>query len=340
MYIKFWAFIVGLILLSSCSHPTVERGFYYWKSTAKSLTSAELNHLKQLNVQKLYVKFFEVDYSIEKGAFPISKLQVRASNTLDSIEVIPTIFIKNIVFERLQNDDIDILVDNVLFLIGKYYKERISKKEAFQEIQIDCDWTKTTRDAYFSFLSKIKEQSKKTLSCTMRLYPYKYMDIMGVPPVDKVTLMCYNLIAPFSDENKNSIQNNEELVKYLSEKNEYPLHTDIALPIFSWMHVYKNKRFAGLISPFKIDSTNVKQLKPLWYEVQKDMELDDMFVRKGDVVKYEETTYPEIIKTIDLLKTHIHNKKNTSIILYHLDSININNFSNEEFSHIFDSFTL
>ena len=71
-------------------------------------------------------------------------------------------------------------------------------KISCQEIQIDCDWTKSTKDKYFYLLKKIKELSKKEISCTLRLYPYKYPEIMGVPPVDKAMLMCYNLIKPLS----------------------------------------------------------------------------------------------------------------------------------------------
>ncbi|MEM0544143.1 hypothetical protein WFZ85_16275, partial [Flavobacterium sp. j3] len=95
------------------------------------------------------------------------------------------------------------------------------------------------------FLKKLKEISKKEISCTLRLYPYKYPDKMGVPPVDKVMIMCYNLINPLENENKNSILDLAELESYLISVPKYHKHIVIAFPIYSWMQVYLNKRFSN-----------------------------------------------------------------------------------------------
>ena len=137
-------------------------------------------------------------------------------------------------------------------VINKYcYYENYDKTKDkifdFNEIQIDCDWTKYSKEKYFYLLKKIKELSDKKLSCTLRLYPYKYPDIMGVPPVDKATLMCYNLIKPLSQQNKNSILDIEELKKYLNEKKSSPLHLDIVLPTFYWTQLYQNNQFVQLL---------------------------------------------------------------------------------------------
>ncbi|MBK7469002.1 MAG: hypothetical protein IPJ43_20660 [Saprospiraceae bacterium] len=57
----------------------------------------------------------------------------------------------------------------------------------------------------FLFPTKLKSISDKEISATLRLYPYKYTDNMGVPPVDKVMLMCYNLLNPLENLKQNSI---------------------------------------------------------------------------------------------------------------------------------------
>jgi hypothetical protein len=201
----------------------VERAFYYWKGN--SLGQENLGQIKKLKLNKLYVKLFEVDYSEARGNFPFEKNRPRYYDfkELDSLEVVPTIYIKNGIFQYNDEKSLDKLADNIVFLINKYstevdYSDRKEQVFNYNEIQIDCDWTKSTKDKYFYLLKKIKVLSKKELSCTLRLYPYKYPDIMGVPPVDKATLMCYNLIKPLSQKDKNSILDIEELKKYLEQK--------------------------------------------------------------------------------------------------------------------------
>lgn len=208
----------------------VEKSFYYWKSNGYWLSNSELDQLKDLHIQKLYIKFFEVEPDPIFMAKPFAKSQLEIRNytgrcqteqdsllcsTISNLKIIPTIYIKNNVFNNTSGKNLDTLADNIIFLINKYYKKNINNSSAdYKEIQIDCDWTQKTKDNYFYLLSAIKKLSKKIISCTLRLYPYKYPDVMGLPPVDKATLMCYNLINPLGNENKNSILNINELESY------------------------------------------------------------------------------------------------------------------------------
>jgi hypothetical protein len=51
----------------------VQRSFYYWK-TVFNLTPKEQQTLTNLSVQKLYVKFFDVDWNKEqRSAQPVAK---------------------------------------------------------------------------------------------------------------------------------------------------------------------------------------------------------------------------------------------------------------------------
>ena len=63
--------------------------------------------------------------------------------------------------------------------------------ENVKEIQIDCDWTASTQEAYFEFLHYLKEKAKDKqiqLSATIRLHQLS----MTPPPVDRGILMMYN----------------------------------------------------------------------------------------------------------------------------------------------------
>ena len=327
-------FCFALLLLSSCKEDKTEvkRAFYFWKNTAPQLTENEEAAINELGIQRLYVKFFEVSPDEVFGAIPVAKTALYFADyssyddsltqtVLRKIEIIPTVFVRNEALKGKSTAELDTLASNTLFLIQKFYRERFQYAHAFTEIQIDCDWTPSTKDNYFKLLRSIKRISKKTLSCTLRLYPYKYSEIMGIPPVDKVTLMCYNLINPLAFENKNSILENNELEAYLKDVATYPLHIDIALPIFSWMQLYQNKQFSGILDQSANDlKGSIKRIKPLWYEVTKETTVGDLLLREGDLLKAEDVSQKTITQTIQLLKKYIPITSETTVSLFHLDN--------------------
>ena len=69
--------IIILFLFASCQRKnenlTINRGLFYWKSAPNYLKTKEEKLLNDLNINKLYVKFFEVDDDSVFGFVPISK---------------------------------------------------------------------------------------------------------------------------------------------------------------------------------------------------------------------------------------------------------------------------
>ncbi|NOS91730.1 MAG: hypothetical protein HOP30_07395 [Cyclobacteriaceae bacterium] len=335
--------VVSMQLVSCTNHKveTVERAFYYWKGYPY-LSSKEVGVCDTLGVLKIYSKFFEVNFNQERGSFPEAKtswgeryLQVGRFK-----EVVPTVYLRNIVFLKSTKEELDILADNVNFLITKYRSEKFNSTTIIQEFQMDCDWTMKSKDNYFYFLKKLKAISGKQISCTLRLYPYKYPDKMGVPPVDKVTLMCYNLLNPLENPGKNSILDLNELSSYLNGAEKYPLHLDFALPIYSWAQVYHNERFSEVLyTNNQILKTLLKQEKPLWYTVMRDTLINETYLRNGDQLKFEEIDAEKIRGAIALLKKHISFDHTTTITLFHLDEEQLNQFTNAELSSFYSDFS-
>lgn len=336
---------LGLTLqFASCTNhkiENVERAFYFWKSNS-NLSEEEGKVCDSLGVKKLYIKFFEVNYNEERGSFPESKTSWWGSYYENSRfnEVVPTVYLRNVVFLKSTREELDILADNVNYLISKYSEERFKEGTVMNEYQMDCDWTLKTKDNYFYFLNKLKVLSGKQISCTLRLYPYKYPEKMGVPPVDKVTLMCYNLLNPLQNPTKNSILDLSELRSYLNVDKKYPKHLDIALPVFSWAQVYHNGRFSEVLY------TNAKNLKgilkqqsSLWYIVTHDTVINDTYLRDGDKIKYEEMDAEKIKEAITLLKKNIDFDKNTTVALFDLNENHLQNFTNEELSSFYSDFS-
>jgi hypothetical protein len=336
----------------SCStgKTEVERAFYYWKSSEYSLTRDELSCLRDLNIRKLYVKFFEVDYDSVLGAVPDSKTELHIWNysqnyendsllvrTMSRLEIVPVIYIRNKVLRKMPEAGLDSLASNILYLTGRYYDRQFKNRQAdFSEIQLDCDWTEDTRENYFHLIRQIKQNSKKSVSCTLRLYPYKYRNRMGVPPADKAVLMCYNLVNPFADEDKNSILSLEELEGYLKKSGKYPVPLDVAMPVFSWMLVWQNNHFAGAVSHPPLGTEDfLKPDKPLWYIVTKDREFDNMYLRVGDKVKIEDVTPETLQQSLRLIRKYVSSDACGTVILFHLDSDNLKKLNNETINHIF-----
>lgn len=330
------------VILFSCKNENniknVERAFYYWKTSDSRLQEEADSILKTTNTKKLYVKFFEVEHNELMGNIPFSKNRMNIYDTI--IEIVPTVFIKNEVFLKSSFNELDLLADNINFLINKYRTEDFKKGIVVKEFQMDCDWTIKSKDKYFYFLKKLKSISSKEISCTLRLYPYKYREKMGIPPVDKVTLMCYNLLNPLESPKQNSILDIEELSKYLSGTSKYPLHVDIALPIYSWMQLYQNNQFQNVMyNNHEYLIKNMKKIDDLWYEVTEDVQVDDNYIRIGDKIKYEQVTKETIEKTIALLKKNIDFDSTTTVALFHLDDAPLQKYTNEEINSIYTSFS-
>jgi len=358
MYYKRIGLIISffLILSISCSKKKlkIERAFYYWKSNYSILNENEWVCLDTLKIQKLYVKFFEVEKDSVFGNKPFAKSRLQLNyfnpNTIDSIfkmkikvfeelQIIPVIFIKNEVFLSSTNKDLEILADNINYLINKYYQNGFSKGNSnFYEIQIDCDWTVKSKENYFYFLKELKKKSKKNISCTLRLYPYKYSNKLGVPPVNRVTLMCYNLTN--FNENKNAIQDNYELELYLKETKNYPIPIDIALPAFSYVKAYQYNKFVRFINIENIDLNSIATpIDQMWYEIKKDIELDNIYLRIGDKIKIEEGSEKETKKTIKLLKKYVKLNDSTTIAFFNLSDEGIKKYTYETYNTFFKSFS-
>ncbi|MCB0567235.1 MAG: hypothetical protein KDD01_22945, partial [Phaeodactylibacter sp.] len=178
---------VLFLLFFSCSRTEPEIGFYYWKSSF-DLTETEQRALDTLEVKHLYIKFFDVD--TEGGAAAMPKAPIRfAHGVPEGYRIVPCIFITNRTFQGKQ--DPGALAEQIWD-----YLQQINTRYGLQpdEYQFDCDWSPSTRQAYFAFLERINRlNSGASISVTIRLHQYRYPDQTGVPPADKGTLMYYNM---------------------------------------------------------------------------------------------------------------------------------------------------
>lgn len=304
-----------ILLLTSCAQEHSKLyTFYYWR-THLSLNPKEKEALKKAEIPYLYTRFFDIE-KINGKFQPIAVITKDATFETDK-EIVPVVFIKNETFYNITPEEIDFLVENISSLIKRKQKEFGFKIS--QEIQIDCDWTAGTNKEYFTFLKKLKEYTGKNITCTLRLHQVKNSKLSGIPPADKVYLMCYATSSPLENSTRNSILELSTLKNYLTSINLYPIKMDIALPIYSWgivtNHVGKHKLINAL-SVKDLDHPNFKKIADNKIEVQKDGFYFGNFLNKGFTIKVEEISEQQLKDVKKILDKKL---QDYAVVYYHLD---------------------
>ncbi len=323
-YILSYRFLILLSgLLSACQQKREHAiDFYYWRSNFK-ITEAEQKAVTDLDVNNIYIRLFDVD---KKGAEtkPVGVIHQFDATQL-SVNYIPTVFITNRTFAGAHPEEIKTLAENVFKLISNIAVS--GQIPTFTEIQIDCDWTQSTRQNYFMFLEALKKISGKNISATLRLHQVKFKEKEGVPPLDKMVLMCYATENPGDVKDKNSILDLDLAKDYLQHLDQYPVTLDVALPVYSWAIITNHLGKIKLVNSFSEDDLKgqpVRQAGNGVYEVLDDFFIHNLYLSKGFKIKVESIS-PELLKqTIAFLNKKI--KKDFHIVYYHLDEKFIKNY--------------
>ena len=284
------------LMLSACTtRRNHDVDFYYWKSKC-AIGETERSYFGQLESKRLFIRLFDVDMQ-DGVAMPVGQIQGFGKDQLPSgsVKVIPVVFITNQTFlNYVSDDDIEMLASNV----SKAVSHVMEKAEvAYDEIQIDCDWTERTCDPYFRFLKRLADLSGQDISCTLRLHQIHEPEKTGVPPVVRGSLMCYATSSPMEGMSRNSILDMELLKAYTNNINDYPLNFDVILPIYSWgivtNHLGQVKLVNGLTEADLQTPMFEKQDNNL-YLVKEDGFLQSLYVNAGFTVKIETIT-PELL---------------------------------------------
>ena len=329
-----------LLLLAACQRTKkTEIAFYHWR-TQLQLNAAEQQYLKQLDAKRLYVKFFDVDWNFNRAAaIPLASAQIKESG-LGDLEIIPTIFITNRTFTHLSTDSIPALADRIYQRIFQLCPDHFR----IQEIQLDCDWTQSTKSAYFQLLKALEQSltpKQIDLSVTIRLHQIKYFERTGVPPVKRGMLMFYNMGDLERWEEPNSILNLEIGNSYLDRLGEYPLPLDLALPLFEWGVAFRGEQFIKLINNLRAEdlerNPSVVKIAPKRYILNKSAYINGYYLYKGDRLRLENCEMQQLKKAATVLAKK-RSFAQQRVTFYHLDSILIKQFPYVELEKIRSEF--
>ena len=331
-----------VIVFASCKkeEQTTNRSFYCWQTNVQ-YNSAEIARLDSLKIQKLYIRFFDVTWD-KSTAQPLPVSLTNISKPIaEKFQIVPVIFITNESLGQLNSDQINTLA----FKISKLIEDLLEKNKVNlpSEIQIDCDWNETTRDNYFLLLDELKKYPvwKNCIwSATIRLHQIKFHEKTGVPPVSRGTLMFYNMGNVEDYGAANSIYDEKIAKQYLNRIKDYPLPLDAAIACYSWGLLFEDQKLMKIFYPLSAyelpDSLFSHETKNIFI-AKTDFYFEGQFVVAGDEIKIESMNSELSAASAQLLYPNLKNEQR-SVILYHLDSIVLNQYSNEEFENLFNCF--
>lgn len=336
-----YLYLLLAVMVSACHNPAPPaQSFYYWK-TVFQLRASERESLTNNHVERLYIRYFDVVRHRDKPGNRPEATVVFKDSIPQGMEVVPVVFVMNDVLAESPVDSMELLAGHIYSRIG--IVNRMYGIANIAEIQMDCDWNASTRDKYFTLLQSMRtilQQNGLQLSATLRLHQLKYRKTTGVPPVNRVTLMCYNMGRLTEYGSRNSILNIAEAQDYIQGTGIYPVPVDIALPLFGWGVCFDSKQnYRGLINGLSeqdIQQSCFTGIAPGIYRADSTVILRGSYIRKGDHIRLEEPSIGEIRQVAQLAASRIKTSK--YVIWYHLDSLLLQKHPDHELQKTVDMF--
>ena len=308
---SWFAGAVSLLCVCACSRPAADerppahRAFYYWRTTF-ALSQAERAALAELGVERLYVRMFDVVWDdAARGTAEAGPL-VASDHVPAGIEVVPVVFVRQGIFTR------EHLGEAGAAAAARTTWEGIARRTAAlgvtpHEVQLDCDWTEQTRAGYFAFVAGLRAAAPPgtVLTATIRLHQVKYRERTGVPPVDRGTLMFYNMGNFSADPDARAIFDAASAARYLARISTYPLPLDVALPIWSWTVQLRDGIVVGLLQSTDPDELPalpfLERAGPDRFVATETTFLHGTLLRAGDALKIEVTGEAEAQAAAELV---------------------------------------
>ena len=304
---KLLFYIFTALLLSSCNDDggdSRRRAVYYW-STVLDMDSAKQQFISRHDIGRIYIRYFDVVPGDDGAPQPNATLRFK-TGLPEGVEPVPTVYVVN---ECMAGDTAGLarrIFDRVMQM------SETNDVKGVREVQIDCDWTRRTRDRYFSFLrtfGSLAGQKGVSVSATIRLHQLAE----SPPPVSRGVLMMYNT-GDFTDlACEKPILDMHDAAPYLRHLDDYDLELAAAYPIYAWRILFRGGRYVGI------------------------MHRDDYLpVLPGDSVVIRAPTLSDVTEAARAVaKRRADAARN--VILFDISGSNINRFKPEDYEKIFNS---
>ena len=283
-----------------------KNSIYHWK-TVFDIDSAECAFLKRHNIERLYLRMFDVALEPDflngtSEVVPIATTKFVSPIPAD-VEVVPVTYITLDALRSMAGNEAEYaeLIVERLLAMSSY-----NGCGEIREVQLDCDWTTSTKASYCKLCQLVKDLLQTRgieLSVTIRLHQLGETP----PPAHRGVLMLYNTGALKNPATKNSILNIADVEPYL-DYMDYHIPLAYAYPTFGWGVKFNNNKFVAIVSD---STTNSPQ----------------------EYIRYERATAKEILAVKQIVESHLEKPANGNI-LYHLDNSQLKNYTDDEISEI------
>jgi len=318
---------------------------YYWK-TVFHLDSADRAFINKHDIGRIYMRMFDVAHdngagTIENRTYPNATIRFDyddfylLKDSLDDLEFVPVVYITLDAMKAMENHE-GVLASNIVTRIRNMCSYNAIHN--VEELQLDCDWTKSTRQSFFTLCDSVRQDIEELglpwrLSSTIRLHQLS----QDPPPVNNGVLMVYNTGSFNDPDAQNSIIDAKDVAPYMKYLSRYPLHLDVAYPTYSWQLLFHKRSFVGLISGLNLnDSVRYTYIGNNSYEAKCDIPYKNMIINKGDIIREETSPFNDIAKVRAMIEDRLSNRSHSNI-LYHLDTNNLSNYSSDEIDKILAS---
>ena len=298
-------FLLSIGLTLSCSKPkpmpTTMRSVYYW-STTLNMDSVKTAFMRNYDISRMYIRYFDVVADQSGRAVPNATLKF-ATDVPQGIDIVPTVFVMP---ECLRQDR-----SRLASLIVKRVVQMNETNDVYnvKEIQIDCDWTQSTRQLYAEFMLAMMRECHSRhlkLSSTIRLHQLAQTP----PPADRGVLMMYNTGDATDIRCHKPILDMHDAAPYLPRLNDYKLKLSTAYPIFTWRILFRGGRFVGFI--------------------HNDGEYP---ILPSDSIALRQPSAADIIEAVNVIGSR-RPDANNEIILFDLNNHNINRLKHKDYEKI------
>lgn len=307
------------LLLAGCGEERVpaQGSFYFWR-TRLALSERERHALSELGIKRLRVRLFDV-VADEKGIHPVGKLRCEPG-PFPAAEVMPVIFLRERVFRDKRG--LDSLAARILA-----ERDRICHENGLdcRDLELDCDWTSGSRPGFFALCQALGDSlhaRKERLHSTLRLHQYRNPKQTGVPPVDRLTLMAYNMGPTTASPRSQSILDLAELRSWLETQEIYPKPLDVALPLYSWALLVRDGRPIDLLQGLdrtQIDATPwLERVGEGFWKARKGAFLRGEWIRKDDVLKLESPEPKHLREAATLLARALPPQADREVVFFDL----------------------
>lgn len=313
-------FVVFVMLMgcASDSYQKPDYAFYHWKSEA-IFSDSYKDAIATAETKTVYMHYFDVDNLnaptyYDDGVYPTYVLK-NVDPAYQNFDIVPVVYITNSV---LQTDGLVVadLADKITGIVQQISEKHFSK--TFTRIQIDCDWTESTKNAYFELVTILKNQFD--VEVTIRLHQIKFKERTGIPPVAKGSLMLYN-VGDLKDRNQNSILEAAVVHQYINKETSYPIPLSLGLPLFSQTVVSNTTNKVRLMQHTDREvlenDAHFRQTDAINFEVIRDTLYKGFYLSEGFNLKLEALQESEIVASYQHIKSSTLDIN--EIIFYHLD---------------------